>query len=147
LDDVVSDRVESERTRSDLIGCIASIFAALAFLTLLLLPTEPGTEGRIYIILFVDPIARMIGYWAIYQRLADARPRWAELGFYPLILGTVLLIGRDALKESARINLLTTSDSPINSLDVLLELLWARKASSCSVGTRTTRIICRSPCT
>jgi len=123
LDDVVSDRVESERTRSDLIGCIASIFAALAFMTLLLLPTVPGTEGRIYIILFVDPIARMIGYWAIYQRLADARPRWAELGFYPLILGTVLLIGRDALKESARINLLTPSDSPINSLDVLLELL------------------------
>ena len=65
----------------------------------------------------------MIGYWAIYQRLADARPRWAELGFYPLILGTVLLIGRDVLKESARINLLTLSDSPINSLDLFLELL------------------------
>jgi hypothetical protein len=65
----------------------------------------------------------MIGYWAIYQRLANARPRWAELGFYPLILGTVLLIGRDVLKESARINLLTLSDSPINSLDLFLELL------------------------
>ena len=123
MDDVVSDRVESERTRSDLIGCIASIFAALAFLTLLLLPTVPGTEGRIYIILFVDPIARMIGYWAIYQRLADARPRWAELGFYPLILGTVLLIGRDALEASARINLMTLSDSPLNTLDAVLELL------------------------
>jgi hypothetical protein len=95
--------------------------AALAFLTLLLLP--PGTEARIYIILFVDPIARMIGYWAIYQRLAEARPRWAELGLYPLILGTVLLIGRDALKESASINLLAPSDFPINSLDVFLELL------------------------
>jgi hypothetical protein len=123
LDDAGSDRIDSERTRSDLIGCIASIVAALAFLTLLLLPTSPGTGARIYIILFVDPIARMIGYWAIYQRLADARPRWAELGFYPLILGTVLLIGRDALKESARINLLTPSDFPINSLDVFLELL------------------------
>ena len=65
----------------------------------------------------------MIGYWAIYQRLVDARPRWAELGFYPLILGTVLLIGRDALIESARINLLTVNDSPINSLGVFLELL------------------------
>jgi hypothetical protein len=123
LDDVVSDRIEFERTRSDLIGCIASIVAALAFLTLLLLPTSPGTGSRIYIILFVDPIARMIGYWAIYQRLADARPRWAELGFYPLILGTVLLIGRDALEASERINLMTMSDSPINSLDVVLELL------------------------
>jgi hypothetical protein len=123
LDDVVSDRIEFERTRSDLIGCIASIVAALAFLTLLLLPTSPGTGSRIYIILFVDPIARMIGYWAIYQRLTDARPRWAELGFYPLILGTVLLIGRDALEASERINLMTMSDSPINSLDVVLELL------------------------
>jgi hypothetical protein len=65
----------------------------------------------------------MIGYWAIYQRLADARPRWAELGFYPLILGTVLLIGRDALEASARINLMTLSDSPINTLDAVLELL------------------------
>jgi hypothetical protein len=118
-----SEHMESERTRSDLIGCIASIVAALAFLTLLLLPASPRTGARIYILLFVDPIARMIGYWAIYQRLAEARPRWAELGFYPLILGTVLLIGRDALKESARINLLTLSDSPINSLDVFLELL------------------------
>jgi hypothetical protein len=123
LDDAGSDRIESGRTRSDLIGCIASIVAALAFLTLLLLPTSPGTGARIYIILFIDPIARMIGYWAIYQRLADARPRWAEVGFYPLILGTVFLIGRDALKESARIDLLTLSDAPINSLDFFLELL------------------------
>jgi hypothetical protein len=112
-----------ERTRSDLIGCIASIVAGLAFLTLLLLPTSPGTTARVYILLFVDPIARLIGYWAIYQRLADAKPRWAELGFYPLILGTVLLVGRDALEESASINLLTLSDSPVNSLDVFLELL------------------------
>ena len=120
LDDVGGYRIEPERTRSDLIGCIASILAGLAFLTLLLLPTS---GARVYIILFVDPIARMIGYWAIYQRLAGARPRWAELGFYPLILGTVLLIGQDALQESARINLQTLSDSPINSLDVLLQLL------------------------
>jgi hypothetical protein len=120
LNDVGSDRIEFERTRNDLIGCIASIIAGLAFLTLLLLPTS---GARVYIILFVDPIARMIGYWAIYQRLAGARPRWAELGFYPLILGTVFLIGHDALQESARINLQTLSDSPINSLDVLLELL------------------------
>jgi hypothetical protein len=116
LDDVGGDRIEPERTRSDLIGCIASIVAGLAFLTLLLLP---ASGARVYIILFVDPIARMIGYWAIYQRLAGARPRWAELGFYPLILGTVLLIGQDALQESARINLQTLSDS----LDFLLELL------------------------
>jgi hypothetical protein len=120
LDDVGGDRIEFERTRSDLIGCIASIIAGLAFLILLLLPTS---GARVYIILFVDPIARMIGYWAIYQRLAGARPRWAELGFYPLILGTIFLIGQDALQESARINLQTLSGSPINSLDVLLELL------------------------
>ena len=120
MDGVGGDRIESERTTSDLIGCIASIVAGLAFLILLLLPTS---GARVYIILFIDPVARMIGYWAIYQRLAGARPRWAELGFYPLILGTVLLIGHDALQESARINLHTLSDSPINSLDVLLELL------------------------
>jgi hypothetical protein len=120
LDDVGADRIESQRTRSDLIGCIASIVAGLGFLILLLFPTSPA---RVYIILFVDPAARMIGYWAIYQRLAGARPRWAELGFYPLILGTVLLTGQDALQESARINLQTLSDSPITSLDVLLKLL------------------------
>jgi hypothetical protein len=123
LDDLSSDRIGSERIGSDLIGCIASIVAGLAFLALLLLPTSPGTEPRVYILLFVDPMARMIGYWAIYQRLAGVRPRWAELGFYPLILGTVILIGRDAMKESAMINLQTLSDSPINSLEVLLELL------------------------
>ena len=120
LDDVGGYRIEPDRTRSDLIGCIASIVAGLAFLTHLLFPTS---GARVYLILFVDPIARMIGYWAIYQRLAGAKPRWAELGFYPLILGTVLLIGQDALRESARINLQTLSDSPTNSLAVLLQLL------------------------
>jgi hypothetical protein len=122
-DDVPNARINAERTKTDLIGCVASIVDGLALLILLLLPRTPGTGVRVYILLFVDPFARMVGYWAIYQRLAGARPRWAELGFYPLILGTVLLIGHDALQESARINLHTLSDSPINSLDVLLELL------------------------
>ena len=123
LADVGTYRIESERTRSDLIGCIASIVAGLVFLTLLLVPRSPGTGTRVYILLFIGPFVRLIGYWAIYQRIAGLRPRWAELGFYPLVLGTVILIGRDALKESAMINLQTLNNSPINSLEVLLELL------------------------
>jgi hypothetical protein len=38
-------------------------------------------------------------------------------------MGTVLLVGRDALKESARISLLTLSDSPSSSLEAFLDLL------------------------
>jgi hypothetical protein len=122
-DDVDNAHINAERTKTDLIGCVASIIDGLALLILLLLPRTPGTGVRVYILLFVDPLARVVGYWAIYQRLAAARPRWAELGFYPLILGTVLLVGRDALIESARINIPTLSDSPVNSLDFFLELL------------------------
>jgi hypothetical protein len=51
------------RTRGDLIGCVASIIDALALLTLLLLPMTPPTGLRVYIMLLIDPVARLIGYW------------------------------------------------------------------------------------
>jgi hypothetical protein len=106
-----------------LLGCIASVVDAFACLAFLLLPTTPATRARLYIMLFIDPLARIIGYSAMYQRLLDAKPIWAELGFYPLIFGTLLLTGQNALQESARLNFLTLNYSTANGLDFLLELL------------------------
>jgi hypothetical protein len=79
--------INSERTWVDLVGCIASIVDAFACLAFLFLPTTPATRVRLYIILFIDPLARILGYSAMYQRLLDAKPIWAELGVLPADFG------------------------------------------------------------
>jgi hypothetical protein len=123
LDHISSISINSERTWVDLVGCIASLVDALACLTVLFLLANPTNAARLYIVLFIDPLARIIGYSAMYQRLLDAKPIWAELGFYPLIFGTLLLTGQNALQESARLNFRTLNYSTANGLDFLLELL------------------------
>ena len=50
---------------------------------------NPTSAARLYIMLLFDPLARIIGYSAMYQRLLDSKSIWAELGFYPLIFGTL----------------------------------------------------------
>jgi hypothetical protein len=129
-----SDRVEkqlrahshlaigSERTWVDLCGCVASFVDAFTCITLLFLPATPATVDRICII-FIDPITCIIVYWALYRRLKDTKPIWAELGFYLLISGTLFLTCRNVLEESAGLNLRTLNYSTANGFDIALELL------------------------
>ena len=107
---------------ADLVACVASLVDAFVCLIFLFLPTIPAITGRFYVVL-LDPIACMIVYWALYQRLRDTRPTWAELGFYPLILGTLLLTGQNVLEESASLSTVTPGYSTANGFHILLELL------------------------
>jgi len=114
--------ISSGRTWADLVGCVASLVDASACLTLLFLPSTPANADRLCITL-VDPITCIIVYWALYQRLNDARPIWAELGFYLLISGTLFLTCRNVLQESASLNLPTLNYSTANDFDFVLEPL------------------------
>jgi len=114
--------ISSGRTWADLVGCVASLVDASACLTLLFLPSTPANADRLCITL-VDPITCIIVYWALYQRLNDARPIWAELGFYLLISGTLFLTCRNVLQESASLNLRTLNYSTANDFDFVLEPL------------------------
>ena len=114
--------VESERTWADLVGCVASLVDAFVCLTLLFLPGTPATGNRISIMI-VDPITCIIVYWALYRRLRDLRPIWAELGFYLLISGTLFLTCRNVLEESAGLDLRTRNYSTAYDFDIVLEIL------------------------
>jgi hypothetical protein len=122
-DDIASIRIESERTQADLIGCVASFVDALACLTFLFLPATPASVAGLCILLVVDPTTCIIGYWAMYQRLRDIRPKLAELGFYLLISGTISLICQNVVGESANLNLVALDYSTANAFNILLELL------------------------
>jgi hypothetical protein len=115
----------SARTRADVVGCIASLAGALALIIYLLLPKLPVTGPRFYIVFLIDPVARIIGYWVMHNRLRDAAPIWAELGFYPLVLGSLFLVAQDALKVSASLNLSPLTYSSDGGLDFLLKSLVA----------------------
>ena len=115
-------RIKSECTLADLVGCVASLVDASACFIFLFLPTIPAITGRVYI-LVLDPIACIIVYWALYRRLQDTRPIWAELGFYLLILGTLFLACQNVLGESASLNLVTLDYATATWFDILLELL------------------------
>jgi hypothetical protein len=123
LDDIPSIRIESERTQADLIGCVASFVDALACLTFVFWPMTSATVAGLCILLVVDPTTCIIGYWAMYRRLRDIRPKLAELGFYLLISGTIFLIGQNVVAESANLNLVALNYSTANAFNMLLELL------------------------
>jgi hypothetical protein len=123
LDDIATIRIESERTQADLIGCASSFVDALACLTFLFLPVTPATLVGLCILLVVDPTTCIIGYWAMYRRLRDIRPKLAELGFYLLISGTVFLVCQNVVGESANLNLVALDYSTANAFNILLELL------------------------
>ena len=118
----VGFRVKPERTLADLVACVASSVDAFACLIFLFLPTIPAIACQFCIVL-LDPIACIIVYWALYRRLEDTRPTCAELGFYPLILGTLFLTGQNVLQESASLKVVTPDYSAANWFHVLLELL------------------------
>jgi hypothetical protein len=123
LDKEAGFRIESGRTLADLIGCVASLVDALAGLTFLVLPTTAEGAGRLCTVLLVDPITCIIVYCMMYRRLVATRPKFAELGFYLVISGTLFLTGQNVLEVSARLNFLTLNYFTANGFDILLEIL------------------------
>jgi hypothetical protein len=73
----------------------------------------------------VDPITCIFVYSALYRRLGDTRPVWAEVGFYLLISGTLFLACRNVLEESASINLRTVNYSTASDFDFALAVFVA----------------------
>ena len=122
MDKEAGFRIESGRTRADLIGCVASLVDALAGLTFLVLPTTAEGAGRLCTVLLVDPITCIIVYCMMYRRLVAARPKFAELGFYLVISGTLFLTGQNVLEMSARLNFFTLNYFTANGFDILLEM-------------------------
>lgn len=106
-----------------MVACLASLVDACAWFVFLFLPANPETAGRVFVLLLVDPITCIIGYCLMFRRLYETKPIWAELGFYPLILGSLLLTCQIVLGESARLSLLTLNYSTANDYDSVLELL------------------------
>jgi hypothetical protein len=125
LQNPAESKLSSGRTLADLIACVGSVVGALALVIFLFLPATPATGPRLYISLFLAPVARMIGYWVMYDRLRGVRPIWAELGFYPLILGSLFLVAQTALKVSASLNLSALAYSTHEVFDLLLKSLVA----------------------
>ncbi|HYZ73610.1 MAG TPA: hypothetical protein VE641_11070 [Chthoniobacterales bacterium] len=111
-------------TWTDRVGCVASLVDALVCLAMLFLTSGAPAVDRLGVIL-IDAIACIIIYSALYRRLDDTRPIWAEIGFYLLISGTLFLACRNVLEESASLNLLTRNYSTANEFDIALEALVA----------------------
>lgn len=123
LDEAASFHASSARTWTELIASIASLIDAIACLTFQVVLTTPGTGARVFIMLLIDPIACILGYWVMYQRLRYTRPKLAELGFYLLILGTLFVICLSVVEESASLNLVKLDYSTASGFGNLLVLL------------------------
>ena len=123
LDEVERSNKLSERSWADVIGSVASLVDALACLTFLVLPTTPASGARLCVLLLLDPITCVIGYWAMYRRLMIERPKLSELAFYLVISGTLFLVSQNVLEESAALNSSPRDYSNATEIDILLELL------------------------
>jgi hypothetical protein len=116
---------QSARTRADVVASVASVAGGLALLIYLFLPAVPVTAPGFIILFLIDPAARIIGYWVMYHRLRDATPIWAEVGLYPLVLGSLLLVAQDALRVSASLNFSSLTYSESGGLDFVVKALVA----------------------
>jgi hypothetical protein len=123
LDEVERSNKVSERSWADVIGSVASLVDALACLTFLVLPATPASGARLCVLLLLDPITCVIGYWVMYRRLMIERPKLSELGFYLVISGTLFLVCQNVLEESAALNSSPRDYSNATEIDILLELL------------------------
>lgn len=125
LDEVERSNKVSQRSWADVIGSVASLVDALACLTFLVLPATPASGARLCVLLLLDPITCVIGYWAMYRRLMIERPKLSELGFYLVICGTLFLVCQNVLEESAALSSSPRDYSNATEIDILLELLVA----------------------
>ena len=120
LDNATISRIESERTKVDVVACIASFVDVLACLIFLLWQTKLTNVGRSYIECIVDPVTCLIGYWGFYRRLHDTEAILADIGLTFLVLGTLSLICQNAVEDLANLQ----GDIP-KEVDSFLELLVA----------------------
>src|ERR1700677_1755083 len=104
LENATISRIESERTKVDLVACIASFVDALACLIFLLWQTKLTNVGRSYIECIVDPVTCLIGYWGFYRRLHDTEAILADIGFIFVVLGTLALTCQNAVEDLANLN-------------------------------------------
>ena len=125
LDNATISRIESERTKVDVVACIASFVDALACLMFLLWQTKLTNVGRCYIECIVDPVTCLIGYWGFYRRLHDTEAMLADIGLTFVVLGTLALTCQNAVEDLANlISFWLQGDTP-KEVDSFLELLVA----------------------
>jgi hypothetical protein len=120
FDNATISRMESERTKVDVVACIASFVDVLACLIFLLWQTKLTNVGRSYIECIVDPVTCLIGYWGFYRRLHDTEAILADIGLTFLVLGTLSLTCQNAVEDLAYLQ----GDIP-KEVDAFLELLVA----------------------
>jgi len=125
LDNATISRIESERTKVDLVACIASFVDALACLIFLLWQTKLTNVGRSYIECIVDPVTCLIGYWGFYRRLHDTEAMLADLGLTFVVLGTLSLTCQNAVEDLANLNSFWLQGDTPKEVDSFLELLVA----------------------
>jgi len=125
LANATTSRIESERTKVDVVACIASFVDALACLIFLLWQTKLTNVGRSYIECIVDPITCLIGYWGFYRRLHDTEAILADIGLTFLVLGTLSLSCQNAVEDLANLNFLWLQGDTPKEVDAFLELLVA----------------------
>src|ERR1700683_3716823 len=104
LDNATISRIESERTKVNLVACIASFVDALACLIFLLWQSKLTKVGRSYIECIVDPVTCLIGYWGFYRRLHDTDTILADIGLTFVVLGTLFLTCQNAVEDLANLN-------------------------------------------
>jgi hypothetical protein len=125
LDNATISRIESERTKVDVVACIASFVDALACLIFLLWQTKLTNVGRSYIECIVDPVTCLIGYWGFYRRLHDTEAILADIGLTFLVLGTLSLSCQNAVEDLANLNSFSLQGDTPKEVDSFLELLVA----------------------
>jgi hypothetical protein len=125
LDNATISKIESERTKVDVVACIASFVDALACLIFLLWQTKLTNVGRSYIECIVDPVTCLIGYWGFYRRLHDTEAMLADLGLTFLVLGTLSLACQNAVEDLATLNSFWLQGDIPKEVDSFLELLVA----------------------
>ena len=125
LDDGTISRIESERTKVDVVACIASFVDALACLILLLWQSRLTNVGRSYIECIVDPVTCLIGYWGFYRRLHDTEAILADIGLTFVVLGTLALTCQNAVEDLANLNSFWLQGDTPKEVDSFLELLVA----------------------
>jgi hypothetical protein len=125
LDSTATSRIESKRTKVDVIAGIASLVDALACLIFLLWQTSLTNVSRSYIECIVDPITCLIGYWGFYRRLHDADTMLADIGLGFLVLGTLFLTCQNAVEDLSGLNFLWLQGETSKELDSFFELLVA----------------------
>ena len=125
LDNATIARIESERTKVDVVASIASFVDALACLIFLLWQTKLTNVGRSYIECIVDPVTCLIGYWGFYRRLHDTEAMLADLGLTFVVLGTLALTCQNAVEDLANLNSFWPQGDTPKEVDSFLELLVA----------------------